>query len=376
MPGDRLLGTLLRSLQTYTDQQDTPRLLGSASSLLTTLNNPLNVTLLTSQIISAPAIWAQPEGLRTCTRCLSVFHSAAQALVRHEQALKAKSEDEDFSQLQLERTLPQDDWIKAVINGADDHSPRWRHLLVIGGLLLGFGAIEDENISRSMRSTLEEALTTATNLALESFLEDDELGQQGMTVVLNYCFPIFSDYERGQLDYDLLLPVLMRSTFHSVDGLRSAYFLSPIDRDVRAISESQFEWMERSSSFQEVQSILSSPLVSSLGPLSRLIAHSIEHARQSWLVSAAIEDLETFAKTLHLQWRQNKLSEIDPSEENMYLSQETRQKMTPQLWRLLRSTVFAVVIVLRSVIGRTLNDIAFANSDGKSEHGISKTCSH
>ncbi|KAI7530154.1 hypothetical protein KC331_g14818, partial [Hortaea werneckii] len=148
MPADRLLGTLLRALQTW--------LLGTAASLLTTLNNPLNVTLLASQLLSAPAIWAQPDGLRTCMRSLSVFHSAAQALIRHEVALKEKSpSDPDFQQLQLERTLPKDDWIRAAVAGADEHSPRWRHLLILGGLLLGFGAAEDEHLSHPMRSTLE-----------------------------------------------------------------------------------------------------------------------------------------------------------------------------------------------------------------------------
>lgn len=368
MPGDRLLGTLLRALQTYTDQQDTPRLLGSASSLLTTLNNPLNVTLLTSQLLSAPAIWARPEGLKTCMRSLNAFYSAAQALIRHEHALKDKSADDDFEQLQFERTLPKDDWIKAVINGADDHSPRWRHLLVMGGLLLGFGSIDEENISRSMRSTLEEALVTAVNLALEESVENDELGQQSMTLVLNHCFPSLSDYEREQLDYDTLLPVLMRSTFHSDEGLQSAYFLGTIDRDIRPSANSQFEWLERSPSFSHTQSVLSSSLVSSLGPLARLIGHAIEQVRQSSIITAAAEDLELFAKTLHLQWRQNKLSEIDGSEESIYLTKHTLDRTTPQLWKLLRSTVFAVVIVLRSIISRTLNDGALANSEGNFKH--------
>lgn len=298
-------------------------------------------------------------------RCLSVFHSAAQALIRHETALKDESADEDFLQLQLERTLPKDDWIKAVINGADDHSPRWRHSLVLGGLLLGFGSSEDENLSRSMRSTLEEALVTAANLALEQSLEDDELGQQSITLVLNHCFPSLSDYERAQLDYDLLLPVLMHSTLHSGEGLQSAYFLGAIDRDVRPLSDSQFEWPERSPSFRGIQEVLTSPLVSSLGPLSRLIGHSIEQVKHAWLVTASVEDLELLAKTLHLEWRQNKFSEVDASEESSFLSKETLDRTTPQLWKLLRSTVFAVVIVLRSVIGRTLNDGALANSEGK-----------
>ena len=340
-------------------------MLGTASSLLTTLNNPLNVTLLTSQLLSAPAIWTRPEGLRTSTRTLGVFHSAARALVRHERALQDKSTDEDFSQLQLERTLPQDDWIKAVISGADDHSPRWRHLLVLGGLLLGFGPVQDDNLSSSMRGTLESALVTAVNFTLVEPSQIDELGQNSTTFVLNHCFPALADHERAQLNYDALLPILMRSTFHSSEGLRSAYFLGAVDLDVRPISKTHFQWPEQSPSFQNIQTMLTNPILSSLGPLSRLIGHCIEQARQSWLVTAAVEDLEGFAKTLHVQWRQNKLSEVDASEENMFLDPASLERTTPQLWKLLKSMLFAVVIILRSAVGRTLGDGALANDEGK-----------
>jgi hypothetical protein len=308
-------------------------------------------------------------------RALSVFHSASQALIRHERALHEKSADEDFAQVQFERTLPKDDWIKAVINGADDHSPRWRHLLVLGGLLLGFGPLDDENLSRSMRSTLESALVTAANLSLEETADYDELGHHCITLVLNHCFPILADHERSLLNYDALLPILVHTTFQSNDGLRSAYFLGAVDLDVKPISNSQFRWPERSASYQQIQALLTSPIVASLGPLSRLIGHSIEHVQQSWLVSAVVEDLEVFAKTLHLQWRQNKLSEIDPSEESLFLDRDTLEKTVPQLWKLLRSTLFAAVIILRSAIGRMLGDEALANDEGAiSPNNVSLRC--
>lgn len=340
------------------------RLLGTAASLLTTLNNPLNVTLLTSQLLSAPAIWAYPEGLRTCMRCLSVFHSAGQALLRHEEALQDKSADRDFERLQLERTLPKDDWIRAVIQGADEHSPRWRHILVLGGLLLGFGPPEDESLTRSMRSTLESGLVTAVNAAVEEMPEEEELGQQSVAAVLNHCFSSLSDYERARVDYDRILPLLMRATFHSSEGLRSAYFLGAVDMDVRPISASQFQWSERSQSSQQIQLILSGPLTGSLGPLARLIGHAVEQVQAPWLVTATLDDLESFTRTLYLQWRQTKLSEIDASEENLYLDAETMSKALPALWKLLRSTLFVAVIILRSAVGRLLGDGALAGDEG------------
>ncbi|KAK5174538.1 uncharacterized protein LTR77_001618 [Saxophila tyrrhenica] len=363
MPADRLLGTLLRSLQTYTDQQDTPRLLGTASSLLTTLNNPLNVTLLTSQLLSAPAIWTEPEGLRTSVRCLSAFHSATQALVKHEHALREKSADADFADLQLERTLPKNEWVKAVISGADDHSRRWRHLLALGGLLLGFGSPDDGNLSSSMRSTIESALVTAANLALDETPEEDQLGLDSITLVLNHAFPYVADHERAGLTYDSLLPVLIRSVLHSGEGLRSGYFLGSVDQDVRQVSNDRFQWPEQSRSFQQIQAMLNSPIVSSLGPLSRLIGHAIEQVDQPWLVSAAMEEIVQLTRNIHLQWRQTKLSEIDASEENLFLDQQTLGKTVPQLWKLLRSLLFAIVIMLRSITGRMLWHGALANDE-------------
>lgn len=366
MPADRLLGTLLRSLQTWTDQQDTSRLLGTASSLLTTLNNPLNVTLLTSQLLSAPALWERPEGLRTCMRFLSVFHSAVQALIRHETAVRDKTSDQEFDELQFERTLPKDDWIRAIISGADDHSPRWRHTLVFAGLLIAYGPLEDDHLSYSMRNTLQTALTTATNIALRKELDDDELAQESITVVLNHCFPLLSDLERERLDYDRLLPILTRSTLHSHEGLRSAYFLGAIEIDVQETPEGKLHWPERSSSYQQMHIVQSSPLISSLGPLARLIGHSIENVSQSHLVIATLNGLEDFTRTLCAQWRRSRLSSVDAPQEHARLSSETRDRTNSNLWKLLRSVLFGTVIMLRSIVGRMLGDKALANDKGES----------
>jgi len=296
-------------------------------------------------------------------RCMSVFHSAAQALVRHDLASHDKSPDQDFTRLQLERTLPKHDWIRAIANGADEHSPRWRHVLVLGGLLIGFGPAEDENLSRHMRTTLEEGLVSAINQALLELAEDDHFGQETITLVLNHCFPIISDTERSQLDYDHLLPVLMHSTFRTSEGLGSAYFLGAIDVDVHPRPGSKLSWAERTPSYQQIRSTLGSPLVASLGPLSRLIGHAVEHVRQSWLVTGAIDDLEDFTKTLHLQWRQNRLAQVDAANEEACFDEETMHTTSPTLWRLLRTTMYASVIILRSAIGRLLSDSALANDD-------------
>lgn len=298
-------------------------------------------------------------------RCLSVFHSAAQALIRHENALLKKSPDEDFTKLQLERTLPKEDWIRAAVSGADEHSPRWRHVLVIAGLLLGFGPAEDEYLSNSMRRTLENALVNATNLALEETLDDDELGLATITLVLNHCFPSLSDHTRSGLKYDMLLPVLMRSTLHSVHGLRSAYFLGALDRDVRPGSDGKLNWSEKSPSYEDVRRMLAGPLVASLGPLARLIGHSLEQVQDPRLVTVALNDLEMFSKTLLTQWRQNKLACVEQVEQGERVDEMTLTTTLPALWKLLQPVMFASVIILRSVLGRLLGDRALAHDSGE-----------
>nr|OQO16797.1 hypothetical protein B0A51_14140 [Rachicladosporium sp. CCFEE 5018] len=374
MPADRLLGTLLRSLQTYAEQQDTPRLLGTAASLLTTLNNPLNVTLLTSQLLAAPAIWARPEGLTTSLRCMSVFHSAARALVQHEVAASDGSKSASFTLPQPERMLHSDEWIKAVLNGADDHSPAWRHVLVIGGLLLGFGQAEDRILSRSTFRLLEETFVKFVNTALVDVADDDGLGQTTVTLVLNHCFPAISEFERSQLDYDRLLPLLMWSALRSDEGLGSGYVLGAIDLDVHSAPDNILSWPDRSPSFAQIQRMSASPLGASLGPLARLIGHTVEHVRDSWLVSSAVDDLLDFTRTLQLQWRQSKLSGVDASDESTVLTRETIEITSPALWKLLRSASYAVVIVFRSVLGRLLSDGTLA-SDAVAPDTASKALS-
>lgn len=300
----------------------------------------------------------------TCSRCLSVFHAAAQALFRHEDDVRKPVNGLKPAKLQPERTLPKHDWVKAVIEGADEHSPRWRHALVMGGLLLGLRSPESEHLSRSLRNTLEDAFIAAVNLSLEEPL-DDGLGEQSIALVLNHCFQFLSDPQRAMLDYDRLLPVLMRATFHSSEGLQSAYFLGTIDHDVYMTSERQLQWPERSKSFGMVSALAASPLLSALGPLSRLVGHSIEQVTDPQLVILVFNDLESFSRTLSLQWRQNKLSEVDRADEGDYLEQETYGKTAPVLWKLLKSTLFAVVIMLRSAMSRLLSEACLSNDDGR-----------
>lgn len=67
-----------------------------------------------------------------------------------------------------------------------------------------------------------------------------------------------------------------------------------------------------------------------------------------------------------VQWRQNKLSEVDISEEAEFLDEASLKTTIPILWRLLKTSLFSIIIVLRAVLGRVLNDRLLAADDCKS----------
>jgi hypothetical protein len=76
-----------------------------------------------------------------------------------------------------------------------------------------------------------------------------------------------------------------------------------------------------------------------------------------------VSDLVGFSKALLSQWRQNRLSKVDLHEEASVLAIETQTVTAPQLWKLLRSSLFALTIVFRGAIGRLLNDRILASDN-------------
>ncbi|RJE26264.1 Peroxisomal membrane protein Pex17 [Aspergillus sclerotialis] len=355
MATERSLAALLRSLQSTSSLQDALNLLPTATSFLPILGNPLNISLLASQLLIAPAIWDHPIDLLTCRKLLSVFNTAAIAVIQNDSADEPRI---PYGRPKIDREA----WVKAVVSGADEKSPRWRHLLLIGGTLIGFEAQNRQGLSWNMRSKLESALVTAARLALEESGMGNGVDAQCITMVLNYAFELVSDSERANLDYDRLLPMLVQTAYSSPEGLQDGYFLGAIDKDIVEVPGKRFKWPAQSVTFGHVSAILSSPLVASLGPLSRLIAHAIENACDPALVSQAVDHIANFARTLMVQWRQNKLSEVDRAEEAEFLDSDSLESTIPALWKLLRNCLYSTIIILRAVLGRVINDRVLAGN--------------
>ncbi len=274
------------------------------------------------------------------------------------------------------RKLDREEWVKAVVSGADEKSPRWRHLLLIGGVLLGFEGQDRQGLPWNVRKKLEAALVTAAQLALEELDPHDGVDGRCITMVLNYSFELLSDLERSRLDYDRLLPVMVQTTYFSPEGFEGAYFLGSVDQDVVQMPSKRFAWPPQSTTVQRVMAISSSPLISALGPLSRLVAHAVENVRDHRLVARSVDQLADFVRTLAVQWRQNKLSEVDKSEEVEFLEPDSLRETIPGLWKLLRNCLYSAVIILRAVFGRVINDRGLASdkSEDLMRHIITSIC--
>ena len=308
------------------------------------------MTLLTSQLLGAPLIWQRPDGVRTTIQVLNIFRSAAAHLTQ-EQNQPAKPET-----FPSQGALSRENWVAAVARGADDRSPRWRHLCVLVGLLAGLEGRNEKKMLSLLKFRLEKAMVKAANLALEANGEANDLAGNSIVIMLSHVFESLGEAAKNDLNYDLLLPILYRAPLYAREGLHSGYFLSTIDADIVQVGKSNFDWSSKSSTFVQCQRMATGPLMASLGSLSRLAALAVEHVRNVDLLSVMVTDLSAFTRTLCVQWRQNKLSEIDISEEIAFLGDEAIKTTLPLLWRVLNSTMFGIVIILKSVLSRTLAD--------------------
>lgn len=362
MPADRLLNQVLADYQSPHDERQSDRLFGTTLTLLTELTNPLNLSLLTSQFLTAPAIWHRhapdADPLRSsCFRVLSVYNTAAIHVRSNELENADKQRALGFgitASPAVGGGLKSEAWARAVVKGADDRSSRWQHLLVLAGIFMGFEGHGRHSLSAGMKRTLEAAVVTAANLALRSLEREPPVAGPAVVLALNWAFPLMSDAAREDVNCDALLPVAVHAMVGEA-GYQGGLFLGSVEADVRQVGQ-RLDWPETSASFMLIQDLGSKPLVETAGPLSTLIAYSAEHAKDHRLVLRAQDDLLAFTSMLLAQWWNVRLSNIELSEEGVFLTEKSLQATWPTLWRLLTNILFAVVAVLRAVTARSLLD--------------------
>ena len=276
-------------------------------------------------------------------------------ITQHEHDQRERKE-QGLWKTQSSQNLRCGEWLRSVIRGADDRSFVSRHVLVFTGLLIGV-ATEDGSFGQE-RGLVEKALVRAVNLAIESSQEEPG----NVVLGLNYGFERLSDLERSRISYDKLLPVLLSAGLFSSDGLRSD-FVHGINPDL--LSGSRISWPAHSPSFQAIHHISQKPLVTTLGPLARLIALTVNQMHAPWLVKTAMDDIASFSRALEQNWTACRLSEIDSAQESTEYDEHTVGHTLPVLWRLLRSILFATTIILRGMIVSSMNDAALSNDEGR-----------
>ncbi|KAL8738552.1 MAG: hypothetical protein Q9181_000659 [Wetmoreana brouardii] len=329
------------------------RLLASATNLLVLLSNPSNVALLTAHILSAPAIWGTSANLQMLARVIDVFSSSSGRLLRSEQTSHFPEPSDG------QRNLSTNDWTAAIMKGTAEGSPWSRKVLVFTGLLQGFKIHGGHGLNMGQGTKLRVALVKAINLSLRSETQRSPITDLSMVVALSQVFDLLDVQEKTALDHDSLLPMLVWAIFSSSEGLHQGYFLSTIDADVIEGAGKKFDWSTKSHSYLQLQFTATGPLIAALGRLSRLMAFSVGRVKDVVLLVRILQILTEFSRSLSIQWRQNKLSEIDISEETVFLADETLRMPLPLLWRVLRSCLYAIIIILIPYTDRLLyNDLS------------------
>ncbi|EPQ62089.1 hypothetical protein BGT96224_2937 [Blumeria graminis f. sp. tritici 96224] len=352
-PVDRLLTSVLSAYQDVSKPEQYNVLFSNTAQLLATLQNPLNLTLLTSHLLTAPAIWNGMEDLEISLRIISLFNTTASAVQR--QNLGRQPDNSVSHSLQHEVGIGCDDWVKAVVRGLNEKSPRWRHVLVLSGVLLGMFNSGEAGISNGLKDTLEHATVTAINLALPQLGSIGIIAADSVVLATNHIFPLLTDITRHYLDYDNLLPFLIRA-MTSMEGYQDGKFLAHIDFDMIRGEDQKLEWPSESASFLHVKKLSTKPLVQSMGKLSRLIADAIAHVRLPSKISEASGNLLAFTGSLLERWQRIQFSELSLVEESLQLTLQTKKGTLPTLWQLLKTAMFATIIILQAIMSRTLID--------------------
>jgi hypothetical protein len=181
--------------QRSTNTDLTLRLFPTAASLLITLTNPLNVSLLTTQLLNAPAIWDHQEGLSTLAGVFHIFHSASATLAQLE------NQHVRPNQPIKEPGLKTEVWIRAVLKGLNNKSPQWRHLLPLGGLQLGFTGQNQQALMPGLRSDLDEGLVMAINSITSNPSQGPE--EYCAAFVMGHVFDLLSEWRRNEINHDV-----------------------------------------------------------------------------------------------------------------------------------------------------------------------------
>ncbi|KAK6341297.1 hypothetical protein TWF696_008376 [Orbilia brochopaga] len=323
-----LLTATLQALQTPAGRSTNVRTIVNNSAVtLSRLTNPLNVSLLTTQVLAAPALWNAPDTLPIVQAVFDIFRLSTIERAR-----------------ETSRALSLTEWIEAVVAGADARIPRWKHALVSAGVLAAFDAA-DARLPFTARSNLEAHLLEVVNFHFE-FLSSG-IESHACVLAISNTFRVLSEDSKYLIDYPALTGALLPAMFLSMDGYQTGDFLRQIDRGVPLGASGGALAVVPSFSLTD---FLARPFIRNMGGLARLAATSMASSADAETINGALSVLATYSRSLVSIWRGTQLSTLP---DTAALSHDHAQTNTAQLWQVLKSSLFSAVVVLESVV-RTL----------------------
>ncbi|KAA8908351.1 hypothetical protein FN846DRAFT_945599 [Sphaerosporella brunnea] len=349
MVADRRLDNILRILlqpgAADPNRPEGSRVYASAATVLATLTNPLNVSLLSTQILVSPAIWQTPDGLRAALRTFGVFQSAVLGKIESPGVI-----------------LGVEDWLNALVRGANQNVPRWKHLLLLGAVLSADQ--ERSHLPRLTRKSVEEAYVRAVNLSLVQASGDgyEDLEADVLSLVLSHAIGCLSRKAKAQINYDALLPAVVKSIYFSKEGFQSGYFLPTIDHDI-VVTDGKLAWPSKSNSFLELQERSARPLFVSMSGLAKLAGCAIQEAHDVRAVHALLDSIQKVSNTMAAQWKTNRLSEIPMSKEEEMVEAESLKATVPVVWQILKTVLFTTTIILQALTARVIQNPVFCNKE-------------
>jgi len=279
------------------------------------------------------------------------------------------------------------EWITAVVKGANRNVPRWKHILLLGGVL---SAIRDGRdgqggrgksgtggvaggvggggnaylIPRVTRTSLEDAFCRAVNLSVESGSAAaapvtgkpaKDLESDVLSLILSHSINHLSPRAKLLIDYDALLPTVVRSIFYSSEGFQSGYFLSKIENDV-VMRNGLLSWPAKSNSLLELQHRLSRPLFTSLSSVARLASMCVRESKSPGSIHILLDRINEFTQTLTAQWNMTRLSGVSLVDEPRLIDPESRRATMPVVWQMLKMVLFTAVLIVSEVSARLVKE--------------------
>lgn len=352
---ERQLNHVLASyLRPTPDRNEKRKLLSQTQYLFQHLTNPLNITVLSQQFLKSPAIWDGPFDLALCLDVMSILNTACTKVVER---YNEPSPTIPAIPTSL-RTLSTKHWVEAVIKGADEKSPAWRHTLVFTGIVLSLQRNEERQNSYLVQD-VQQYLVQAAEKAIHT-LHTDTLTKAALMLAMSYTFERLPEHLKQSFSHNAWLQCGME-TLTGDFGFEMGRFIAfaAVDVFVQAQPNGlvQLHWPENSPSYQNhVRQVATRPLVGNSGLFTKMLAYHIHHLLSpDTELPRLIDALQIFAKETANNWASTPFSNVDHHNTDASMDAQTKSTTYASFTTLLKRVYFALMVVLEACVSRLLN---------------------